>query len=393
MASMQIKVIGSAALHPQGRGQIERSVGIVKLLLKKALATKSTYNWEFLPYLIAKIYNTTKNLTTNSSPNDLVFGSMEGDSPFMSNVVDPPLPHYMVKNDQTRILSLNEELKSLTEKAQELIFAQKVKTNEYLNKNRVSNPFKAGDIVFHLDTLRVEGQNRSLKTRLSPSPFVVIRPLVSTTLIKRLADGFTALYRNADLKKFSPTNAIFKDLHPTVSRVLRNSFENLINSDFESITKHDPLQVMKPIALLDEMANEENNADDPPTNVNDDNEDLDNTYMPIMSNEIDADPSVMFDQPRESAMTTRSSGSENAPQKVVVQVPQPFEEISDFLKQNRRTGLIRDDVQTLRYDQPNVSYEDENSDEDSLKVETGSMNNQNVGEISPPIRKSVRFQK
>jgi hypothetical protein len=141
------------------------------------------------------------------------------------------------------------------------------------------------------------------------------------------------------------------------------------------------------------MATEENNADDPPTNVNDDNEDLDNTDMPIMSNEIDAGPSVMFDQPRESAMTTRSSGNENAPQKVVVQVPQPFEEISDFLKQNRRTGLIRDDVQTLRYDQPNVPYENENSDEDSLKVETGSMNNQNVGEISPPIRKSVRFQK
>ena len=33
MASMNVKVIASAALHPAGRGMIERRVGIVKMML------------------------------------------------------------------------------------------------------------------------------------------------------------------------------------------------------------------------------------------------------------------------------------------------------------------------------------------------------------------------
>jgi transposase InsO family protein len=35
MSALGIKVIASSSLHPQGRGQIERLVGTVKLLLKK----------------------------------------------------------------------------------------------------------------------------------------------------------------------------------------------------------------------------------------------------------------------------------------------------------------------------------------------------------------------
>ena len=57
MAALKVQVIGSSALHPSGRGQIERLVGIVKIMLKRILAIRSDLNWEYLPYLCAKILN------------------------------------------------------------------------------------------------------------------------------------------------------------------------------------------------------------------------------------------------------------------------------------------------------------------------------------------------
>ena len=54
MAALGIVIINTSAVHPQGRGQIEREVGTVKLLMKTS--SSQTFDWEFLPYLIAKIF-------------------------------------------------------------------------------------------------------------------------------------------------------------------------------------------------------------------------------------------------------------------------------------------------------------------------------------------------
>ncbi len=62
MASLNIQIIASAALHPQGRGAIERQIGLIKSILKKMLATHQNLNWEYLPYLVAKIMNTSVSL-------------------------------------------------------------------------------------------------------------------------------------------------------------------------------------------------------------------------------------------------------------------------------------------------------------------------------------------
>ena len=76
MAALNIQIIGSAALHPEGRGQIERLVGTVKTLLKKMLSVKTSLNWEFLPYLCAKIINSTVSPKTGFTPQSMVFGTM-----------------------------------------------------------------------------------------------------------------------------------------------------------------------------------------------------------------------------------------------------------------------------------------------------------------------------
>jgi hypothetical protein len=73
MAAFNVQVIASAALHPAGCGQIERYIGTIKLMLKKMPAVKSSLNWEFLPFLCAKILNNTISPKTGFTPQQMVF--------------------------------------------------------------------------------------------------------------------------------------------------------------------------------------------------------------------------------------------------------------------------------------------------------------------------------
>jgi hypothetical protein len=77
-----------------------------------------------------------------------------------------------------------------------------------LNKNRVKTEFSVGDYVFVKDMQQVPGKPRTLKTKLSPSPYVVLRVLWTTTLVRRLADNFVTLYHNSMLKKIQQCKPI-----------------------------------------------------------------------------------------------------------------------------------------------------------------------------------------
>jgi hypothetical protein len=62
MYTLNITVINSSALNPASRGKAEKTVGQIKLILKKMLTTSDTLNWDLLPFLITKIYNHTLTL-------------------------------------------------------------------------------------------------------------------------------------------------------------------------------------------------------------------------------------------------------------------------------------------------------------------------------------------
>ena len=119
--------------------------------------------------------------------------------------------HPLVRTNRQHIESLNNEIRELTKSASQRLTELRLITNEKVNKNRISKHFKVNDYVFVLDRYSMPGNTRPLKTRFHPSPYVVIRPLWTTTLVKRLGDGFTALHGNDDFKNmkaialYSPT--------------------------------------------------------------------------------------------------------------------------------------------------------------------------------------------
>ena len=75
--------------------------------------------------------------------------------------------------------------------------------------------------------------------------------------MKRLADGFTTLYSNDDLKKYNGGSPLFSDLPVEISRVLLHSFTDLLASDLTTITKYDNLDLPRGIQLYDPIAQSE----------------------------------------------------------------------------------------------------------------------------------------
>jgi hypothetical protein len=68
-----------------------------------------------------------------------------------------------------------------------------------------------------------------------------------------MADGFRSLYSNNDLKLFKGGHKLFRFLPKEVQNILLNDFVNLLDSDFETISKLDPLQIPTAISLSDSI--------------------------------------------------------------------------------------------------------------------------------------------
>ena len=265
MAAFGVKIIGSSALHPEGRGQIERLVRTVKTLLQKYLATRPTLNWEYLPYVISKVMNNTISPKTGFKPQEMVFGKDTCGKTFLSNQIAEP--HYTVKNNLVLINQLSKEITEMKEMAIEQIENLRIEQNERVNKNRTHKEFKPNDIVFVVDRTIVEGSTQPLRTKFSPSPYVVIKPSFTTTLVKRIADGFTALYSNNDLKLFKKLDPKFNNLPVPVLKVLQHEFVNFINEDFATLTEHDKLDLPESLELFNPDDNYVDEPDIENTNV------------------------------------------------------------------------------------------------------------------------------
>jgi hypothetical protein len=251
MAALKIEIIHSSSLHPAGRGQIERMVRTVKEMMKKLLATRRDLNWEYIPFIVAKILNNSITPKTGFKPSEMLFGKDGSGSSFLE-LETLCLPHHLVKNNKQLIEQKSEEIANMTklatEKLQELRFAQ----NEKKNKNRIEKDFPEGSYVFTEHHTNVAGASRPLKTRLNPSPFVVVRQYFSTVLLRRLSDGFLTMYHKDSIKKYDKTSPLFSGLPKEVHRVLLYKFADLLEADLKTLIAVDTLELPESIQLFEE---------------------------------------------------------------------------------------------------------------------------------------------
>ena len=252
MSLFDVTVINTSAINPEARGFVERTVGLVKLMIKKFLATASsgTLYWDMINYAVNKVMNYSIDPSHGFMPAQMVFGKDSVGPAFLRGEPMAP-PHYSVKNNKIKLDELNKELEEMVKFATEKWVELKTVTNERLNKNRIVKHWMPNDIVFVLDRLQVPGNTRPLKLKFNPSPYVVIKCLFNTSLIKRLSDGFIALYSNDHLKKYDGADPIFATLPPEISKILIYKFQDFLSEDFTQIAKFDTFEIPEGIQLYD----------------------------------------------------------------------------------------------------------------------------------------------
>jgi hypothetical protein len=252
MAELKVEVLNTSVNNPSARGKIEREVAIVKKLFKKFLATSSTqsYHWENLPLMVSIIMNHVVSPRTGFKPATMMFGEGPMSQCFMD--MDALVPrHHSIRNNKKAIIQLSAELRKITEIARETIITGRQQAYEALNDTRINKEFKKNDIVFIVDRSYVQGAPRPLRTKFSPSPYIVIKSFYTTVLIMRLADNFKTLVSKDDLKKYKGTDPAFNDLPREIKRILINDFKDLVVTDFDEILRLDELDIPPGIELYE----------------------------------------------------------------------------------------------------------------------------------------------
>jgi hypothetical protein len=250
LSALHIKVIASASLSPQGRGKIESLVKIVKLMIKRKLATRPTYNWTWLPLICAIAINSCVSPRTGFKPAAMVGGEDASGKSFL-DLEGIASPHYIVGNDRVKLEEMHSQIKESTKIARDWLEEILNTSHKKINEHKINRKFEKYDYVFVLDRRITPGATRPLKTKLQPSPYIVAKPLHVTSLVKRISDGFTALYSNNDLKKFEGGSEFFKDLPKEVLHILLKKFQDLLQCDFATIMKFDTLELPNALPLHD----------------------------------------------------------------------------------------------------------------------------------------------
>jgi len=231
------------------------------------LATRPTLSWKYLPFLVSKALNNSVSPKTGFRPAEMVLGAEAAGASFLDLTTLAP-PHFSVKSHKLYIEQLSAEFKLMTEVATKRLVELRLQQNERVNKNRIEKLFKPNDIVFVLDRTYIEGNPRVLRTTLNPSPYVVLRPLFKTSLVMRIADRYTTLYNNDDLKLFQGNSPLFQTLPPEVLKALLYKFSDLMEHEFNTITKFDPLRVPEGVELfVPDVPKEQANTNDGTINL------------------------------------------------------------------------------------------------------------------------------
>ena len=286
LAALNITRVYTSSLNPKAKGLIESRVRIVKLTLRKLLVNYPTFDWQGLVYLVAKLLNTSSSNKIKYAPSEFLFGSTQN-SKFLFEHETIAKLHPSIRSKSEYIKNLNNEIQEMTVQAKQSILSLREKQMEKLNSTKISKQFYQNQIVFVLDRGMTIGSSRPLKSKYSPSPFVIVEVKKVSALVRRISDDFTATYSFDDLKAFSEIEPKYLNLPSEIRNILKRNPIDYDNLDMENIMKHDyfPLPPLENVIQDKNIDNNQKNLKD--TNDNENSEiDNHNTENIEINNEI-----------------------------------------------------------------------------------------------------------
>ena len=321
VTALNIKKVKLAALHSISNGFAENFVKKLKYALKKTLTTSEEYQWLDILPLLVKHFNSTPNPLTNLSPLQILHGenSLLAEK-FISD--RPPNKLYpFLENIKSQIEAKQAENKKIMEFIRNELHIQKIHTTEKLNRTRLTPDFQVGQYCFVKDNKIIVGSTRPLKSLYSHDPWVILKTLPTTAVVRRLADGYSTIYGYGDLKKYSRLDPTFSNLPQSVRDILINKFEDLNQLSYTNLRKYATLELPQNEKLFNideeniENDNIEENFEDTPPNVNNTElREIENNILIPGSTQNQDPPDLVRDQQHNTK--TRKKSDNNIPKRI-----------------------------------------------------------------------------
>ena len=238
-AAIGMNTLFSASHHSRGHGLVESSNKQIKSAMIKFMAQYPKYPWMYVLPLVTRLYNTTRQNKTQHSPMDLLFGS---ESPLADNhfqCLPKEAFHPLIQNDNKIIQNLNTKLAGNLEFIREKMQDEREERIEKLNKTRHAKNFMPNDLVLVKNRSQVVGVNTALRPAFHISPYRVLEPSFTTTVVQRISDVAVVKLSNNDMKKFKPMDPMFQNLPEVTYNMVTKKYEDLTDDEIRALLEKD----------------------------------------------------------------------------------------------------------------------------------------------------------
>ena len=239
---LNIKKIFISPRNPQGNSNCEKNVHILKLALRKYLATEDNNNWVQKLALISRAYNTTPNPIHGYSPFQILYGHSSPHARnnfFNSDLLNNQYPNISPHDMDKEIHKINAIVKEA-----------KLRTQDHRqmtrNKHLASPKFYINDFCLLKDEYRVIGTTRPLKSKYSPTIYTVVKVNSKSLVLQNLTTGQTSLHSMRHAKKISHNNISKIELSDEIKQILLKDFIDLSKNDVRIISKNTNITIHDP---------------------------------------------------------------------------------------------------------------------------------------------------
>jgi transposase InsO family protein len=245
LSALGIKMPQTLPYHPQSRGVVEVSVGLVKMLLKKLLITNSNHDSSEIFFLSSLLLNNSYKPSIKACPSEVIYGSRSIELGSLGSAnSSPALESKLLTGPmKVQVEKLREVIDARVKLCRAALEESRKKYQDKINKSKAeTHNFQVNDIVFIKNlSLPPSGVSSKFRPTLYKSPFLVLRTGPFRLTVMRLTDNLTMLVHPDRARKFNLRDPLFDSLPQEVKSIVGST---LTPEKLEELAQIDELDAL-----------------------------------------------------------------------------------------------------------------------------------------------------
>ena len=246
LATLNTQVFHASSHWSRGKGYIEAVNKIIKTALIKHLSNSKSYNWVYILPLIIRLFNTTKQLRTDYTPFQLLYGpASEAAENHFEQFSTSNIHPYLQKHSIDNVIKQHTTLQQLLTQVKEKIQLEREKVITDINKSRTSSNFQIGELVLVKNFMKRTGENIALRPNFIKIPFKILSVSEVTSVVEKVTDQTVYKLSNNHIKRYKALDPDFDHLPKNVQDIMAKRFEQLTEQQLSQLIEIDDFQPLE----------------------------------------------------------------------------------------------------------------------------------------------------